>query len=325
MPTLSTRLTLARSTRIGLPSGMSPRTVTENMAQESITTLPVQCTMVASGCLSISNCKTGVSSASIDASLQNTRKCTPAALAAQHYLGMEQRPCDATGDADQFGLAGEDLDEARTGHFWQVHSPAMANLRDVLVGGHNRRNLRQNPSRMDHELPDTALAGRLAYFLQRMALLDTELGYLRPAEAGQMSPDAQLLPQFVGQAADIGPRRHPAAKIDQAVAQAQDREFLHFHRDRLKLDMLLLTGQLVGRNAFDLLGGKRGWSLLEDANKPRRDGAKFFKCYIDYLRRSRRVAVAIVSVGRDPQPDCPLISLFRGQIKLAQAGEDPKS
>ena len=42
IPTLSTRLTLLRSTRIGLPSGMSARTVTENMAQESITTLPVQ-------------------------------------------------------------------------------------------------------------------------------------------------------------------------------------------------------------------------------------------------------------------------------------------
>src|ERR1017187_6295315 len=147
-----------------------------------------------------------------------------------------------------------------------------------------------------------------------MALLDAELGYLRPAEIGQMGPDAQLLPQFVGQAADIGPRRHPAAKIDQVVAQAQDREFLHFHRDRLKLDMLLLAGELVGRHSFDLLGGKRWRSLLENANKPRGNGANFFKCYINYLWWSRRVAVAIVGIGRDPQPDCPLISLFRGQI-----------
>src|ERR1019366_1714570 len=92
MPTLSTRLTLLRSTKIGLPSGMSARTFTENMAQESITTLPVQCTMVDSGCLSTSNCKTGVSSAAIDASLQSTTECTPPAYPHSTTLGWNSVP-----------------------------------------------------------------------------------------------------------------------------------------------------------------------------------------------------------------------------------------
>src|ERR1035437_7129114 len=105
---------------------------------------------------------------------------------------------------------------------------------------------------MDQQLLDTALAGSLADFVQCMALLDGELGNRRPAEAREVGSDAQLLPQFVGQAADIGPRRYPAAEIDQVTVQVQDRKFLHFHLDRLKLDFLLLAGQLVGWDALDL-------------------------------------------------------------------------
>ncbi len=64
-----------------------------------------------------------------------------------------------------------------------------------------------------------ASGGGLGYLLQRVALLDAELGHLRPAEAGKVGSDAQLLPQFVGQAANVGTRRHPAAEIDQVGGQ----------------------------------------------------------------------------------------------------------
>src|SRR5664279_851188 len=134
---------------------------------------------------------------------------------------------------------------------------------------------------MYQELLDTALAGSFADFVQCMALLDGELGNRRPAEAREVGPDAQLLPQFVGQAADIGARRNPAAEIDQVAVQAQDRKFLHFHLDRLKLDFLLLAGQLVGRDALDLLGGKRWRSLLDEANEAGDHSPNFFKCYIN--------------------------------------------
>src|SRR5664279_6478680 len=126
-----------------------------------------------------------------------------------------------------------------------------------------------------------------------MALLDGELGHLCPAEAGQVGPDAQLLPQFMGQAPDIGPRRHPAAELDQVAVQAQDRKFLHFHLDRLKLDFLLLPVQLIGRDALDLLGGKRWRSLLDEADEAGDHSSNFFKCYINRLLWSERIAVAI--------------------------------
>ena len=41
MPTLSIQSTFAKSTRIGLPSGISSRKVVESLGQVSITTLPV--------------------------------------------------------------------------------------------------------------------------------------------------------------------------------------------------------------------------------------------------------------------------------------------
>src|SRR5664280_2552596 len=161
-----------------------------------------------------------------------------------------------------------------------------------------------------------ALAGSLAYFVQCMALFDGELGHRRPVEAREVGPDAQHLPQFVGQAADIGPRRHPAAELDQVAVQAQERKFLHFHLDRLKLDFLLLAGQLVGWDALDLLGGKRWRSLLDEANEAGDHSPNFFKCYINCLRWPDRVAITIVGVGGDTQPDSPLVSLLRGRIKL---------
>ena len=47
-------------------------------------------------------------------------------------LGVEK--CPATGgEIDQFRRPGEDLHEARPGHFWQVHRPAVANSGDILV------------------------------------------------------------------------------------------------------------------------------------------------------------------------------------------------
>ena len=83
-----------------------------------------------------------------------------------------------------------------------------------------------------------------------------------------MGPDAQLLPQFMGQAADIGSRRHPAAEIDQR-RRSVPRTVNSFTSTSTgcKLDLLLLAGQLVGRNALDLLGGKRWRNLLDEADK----------------------------------------------------------
>src|SRR5271167_2141778 len=60
MPTLSTCVTLERSTRIGLPSEIRGRTVVEKRVQDSISTLPTQCTRVITGCFSTSSCNTGV-------------------------------------------------------------------------------------------------------------------------------------------------------------------------------------------------------------------------------------------------------------------------
>src|SRR5271157_2513193 len=60
MPTLSTWITLLRSTLIGLPSGMRARTAVEKRVQDSIITLPAQCTRVIAGCFSVSSCNTRV-------------------------------------------------------------------------------------------------------------------------------------------------------------------------------------------------------------------------------------------------------------------------
>src|SRR5208283_3269173 len=60
MPTLSTCTTLLRSILIGLPSGIRARTVVERRVQDSISTLPAQCTRVIAGCFSVSSCNTGV-------------------------------------------------------------------------------------------------------------------------------------------------------------------------------------------------------------------------------------------------------------------------
>src|SRR5271165_4298285 len=60
MPRLSTCTTLLRSILIGLPSGIRARTVVERRVQDSISTLPAQCTRVIAGCFSTSSCNTGV-------------------------------------------------------------------------------------------------------------------------------------------------------------------------------------------------------------------------------------------------------------------------
>ena len=120
---------------------------------------------------------------------------------------------------------------------------------------------------MNQQFLDATLAGSIADFLHPMALLHGELGHLCPAEAGKVGSDAQLQPEFVGQAPDIGSRRHPAAELDQVTVQTQNRKFLHFHLNRRKLDLLLLAGQFVSWNPLDLLGGKRWRSLLDVADK----------------------------------------------------------
>src|SRR5271165_2614955 len=66
----------------------------------------------------------------------------------------------------------------------------------------------------------------------------------------------------MGQAPDVGSRRHPAAKFHQPAIQPADCELLHLHFDRLKLDLLLLAGKLVAGTPLIFLAEKGGGVCL---------------------------------------------------------------
>src|SRR5205807_3804509 len=99
-----------------------------------------------------------------------------------------------------------------------------------------------------------------------------------------MGAGPQLLPQVVGDAAQIRSGGHPGAKADRLTIQRENLEFLDLHRHWLERYRLLLAGQLVGGHTGDFFGGKWWWNLSDLPHEAFRCLAEVFQLQIDALR-----------------------------------------
>lgn len=80
----------------------------------------------------------------------------------------------------------------------------MANPANCLFVGGHARNVWKHPARMHYQLVRTVLCDCLGYLFERVGVVQPELCHVGAPEAGQMRSHTQFLPEFMGDAADVG-------------------------------------------------------------------------------------------------------------------------
>jgi hypothetical protein len=88
-----------------------------------------------------------------------------------------------------------------------------------------------------------------------------------------------------------------------------------------KLDLLFLAGQLVSRDASDLLGRKWWRNLLNLSYERARGLLNLLQGHIDWLFWPLGFAFGVISVGGQSELDGPLVPFIGIGVKLGQTGK----
>src|ERR1035441_7998183 len=93
---------------------------------------------------------------------------------------------------------------------------------------------------------------QLKHFGQRDGVGHIELAGVHPPQRRQVRPAAELLPQLVRDAADVGPLRAGEAEMAKRLLVGTELEVIHMHQARLPRHLDALARQLVKRHAVYL-------------------------------------------------------------------------
>jgi len=190
----------------------------------------------------------------------------------------------------------EDFDLTGAGEFGEVDGASAADAGGGRVVGGDRGKLRQELARMDEEVFDCWLAGKSRFptglsarfgmtrvrsafldlslalelsldFFDGAGLADFEFGDRGAAEGFEMGSAAEAQADLVGDRAHVGSGGDAGAEVGAVGFERGDEEFFNLDLNRLQDYLFLFSGQLVGGDPVDFLGGKRRGGLLDKAKK----------------------------------------------------------
>ena len=161
----------------------------------------------------------------------------------------------------------------------------------------------------------------LGELFERVRVCQCEFGHGSAAKGFEMGAAAEGLSHVVGDGAHVGAGGDVSAELSVIVFDFQNFELLNFHLDRLELDFLLLAREFVGRDALNLLSGKRRRHLLDDAAKARGQCFELIGLQGDLLRGAGGRALGVVGVGGESEADGAFVDFFGVRVELGEAGE----
>ncbi len=217
-------------------------------------------------------------------------------------FGVEEGAGYAGGDGDEVALSVEDFDLAGAGEFGEIDGASVADAGGGGFVGGDGGELGQELARVDEEggygfvvgnsrfltglgarfgMTRVCLHGACARFgmtrfclaflyvlvnlFEGVGLGDIEFGDGGAAERFEMGSAAELLAHIVGDGTHVGAGGDAGAEGGAIGLKCEDRKFLYLDLNRFQDYFLLLSGQLVGRDAVDFLGGEWGRDLLDQA------------------------------------------------------------
>ncbi len=102
-------------------------------------------------------------------------------------------------------------------------------------------------------------------FLEGVGLADVEFGDGGAAERFEVGSAAEAQAHFVSYRTHVGSGGDVRSEVGAVALDGSDDEFLDFDLNGLQDDLLSLTGQIVGGDAFDFLGREWWRDLIDEA------------------------------------------------------------
>ncbi len=190
--------------------------------------------------------------------------------------GLHEGSGEAFGDGEQVARAGEDLDHGRVGELRQVDLHAIADVASGLFVHGDRGHLGEQGAGMGEAGFDLG-GGEALEVVDGDGLIEGEDSGAGTAEGGKMSAAVGELPKFMGDRADVASGGDFHLEVCAVAFEAGEGEAVDGDAGGFDGDVLPCPGQLVGRNAVNLLGGEDGWSLQHPAVEAGGEGAELFE------------------------------------------------
>lgn len=234
---------------------------------------------------------------------------------------MKECACYPCCYSDQVALAGEDFNLAGAGEFGEVHCASAADVGRGHLIGCNCGQSGQQFARMNAQAFEFRFGAKAFQFVDRVSVLDGEFGDGRAAERLEMGSAAQCLPDIVGHGTHVSARSHPSAKAGTIVFEGEEIQLFDLDFYGLKSNFLLLAGEFIRRNAFNLF--RREWwrSLCDDSLEAGGGRIELFPAEIGLRRRAGGFAFGVVRGGRESETNRAFVGLLRHEVELRKPCE----